>query len=110
MSSSRWPALALARARHGPPRVPFVLADAPAVVLGSVARAHLPRLRAFPDAFAETGGGLALRLPADERDGRLAEIHAVLRDEGLILAWRDEPYPLRDADGGEHATIERAAS
>lgn len=90
--------------------MPFVLADAPDIVLGSVALAHLPRLRRFPDAFVETSSALALRLPAGERDARLAEIHATLRDEGLIVAWRDEPYPLRDVRGGEHATIERAAS
>jgi len=106
----RWPALADARRRDGSERVPFVLAAARGVVLGSVARAHLARLRAFPDAFLELPDALALRLPPDERDGRLAQIHAQLRDEGLIVAWRDEPYPLRDVHGGEHATIERAAS
>jgi 8-oxo-dGTP pyrophosphatase MutT (NUDIX family) len=37
-------------------------------------------------------------------------VHAALRDAGAIIGWRDEPYPLRDRDGGEHATIERAAS
>ena len=100
----------MARRRDGPPRLPFVLADAPGVVLGSVARVHLARLRGFADAFVETPHGLALRLPPDERDGRLAEIHEALRDEGLIVAWRDEPYPLRDVAGGEHASIERAAS
>src|SRR6185369_4015735 len=47
----RWPALANARRRDGPERVPFVLAAARGVVLGSVARVHLARLRAFPDAF-----------------------------------------------------------
>jgi 8-oxo-dGTP pyrophosphatase MutT (NUDIX family) len=110
MSSSPWPCLAAARLRDGPARVPFVLAEAPGVRLGSVALDHLPRLRHFADAFAETPDALALRLPASERDGRLAEIHAALRDEGLIVAWRDEAYPLRDVRGGEHGTIERAAS
>jgi 8-oxo-dGTP pyrophosphatase MutT (NUDIX family) len=110
MSNPRWPCLRHARLCNGPPRVPFVLAEAPQRLLGSVARAHLPRLRGFPDAFAEMPGALALRLAPEARDARLAEIHAVLRDEGLILAWRDEPYPLRDAAGGEHGTIERAAS
>ena len=110
MSTLRWPCLRAARLCDGPPRLPFVLAEAPHVRLGSVALAHLPRLRGFPDAFVEIPGALALRLAPDERDARLAEIHATLRDEGLILAWRDEPYPLRDAGGGEHGTIERAAS
>jgi 8-oxo-dGTP pyrophosphatase MutT (NUDIX family) len=110
MTTHPWPCLAAARRCDGPPRVPFVLADAPGVRLGSVAAAHLPRLRAFADAFAETPHGLALRLPAGERDARLAQIHAVLRDEGLIVGWRGEDYPLRDVLGGEHGTIERAAS
>jgi len=41
---------------------------------------------------------------------RLAQIHARLHADGLIHAWRDEPYPLRDRTGGEHGTLERAAS
>ncbi|HEY9025828.1 MAG TPA: NUDIX domain-containing protein, partial [Burkholderiaceae bacterium] len=51
-----------------------------------------------------------LRLPAPARDARLAHVHERLRARGLIVAWRDEPYPLRDRAGGEHGTIERAAS
>jgi len=110
MIPNPWPCLEAARRRDGPPRVPFILADTPDVRLGSVAEAHLPRLRAFPDAFVETPRGLALLLPPAQRDARLAEIHAELRDEGLIVGWRDEAYPLRDTRGSEHGTIERAAS
>jgi 8-oxo-dGTP pyrophosphatase MutT (NUDIX family) len=122
MTNPSWPAFELARACRGPARVPFVLADdGPERVLGSVAIAHLAALRSWPDAFEELPAtnpprpdapprALALRLPAAGRDARLAEIHAVLHRRGLIRAWRDEPYPLRDRSGGEHATIERAAS
>ena len=116
MTQHSWPAIALARACDGPARVPFVLMDDGGPVLGSVAVAHLEVLRAWPDAFewlASPDGApraLALRLPAHARDARLAQIHAHLREAGLIVAWRDEPYPLRDRDGGEHGTIERAAS
>ena len=121
MSNPAWPALELARARRGLARVPFIL-PVPVVlggerVLGSVALAHLPVLRAFPDAFepVDTDGAgvpraLALRLAADGRDERLAEIHERLNRRGLIRGWRHEPYPLRDHAGHEHATIERAAS
>ena len=120
MTHPRWPALELARRRDGPPRLPFVPRED-----GAGRRARLrggrpsdgparlaPGVRGVSrnDAFVETPSALALRLPSDERDARLAEIHATLRDEGLITAWRDEPYPLRDVAGGEHATIERAAS
>jgi 8-oxo-dGTP pyrophosphatase MutT (NUDIX family) len=123
MTIPTWPALELARACRGPARVPFVLVDGGAErTLGSVAIEHLAALRAWPDAFEELADpraagragaaprALALRLPAAGRDARLAGIHAELHRHGLIRAWREEPYPLRDREGGEHATIERAAS
>ena len=116
MTQHSWPAIALARACDGPARIPFVLMHEQGPVLGSVAIAHLDALRAWPDAFellASADGApraLALRLPAGERDARLARIHARLRAEGLVAGWRDEPYPLRDRAGGEHGIIERAAS
>jgi len=116
MTQQTWPAIALARACDGPARVPFVLMDAQGPVLGSVALDHLDALREWPDAFQRVDGpdgaprALALRLPAPVRDARLAQVHERLRARGLIVAWRDEPYPLRDRAGGEHGTIERAAS
>lgn len=116
MTQQTWPAIALARACDGPARVPFVLGDERGPVLGSVAVDHLDALREWPDAFQRFDGAdgapraLALRLPAPVRDARLAQVHARLRAQGLIVAWRDEPYPLRDRAGGEHGTIERAAS
>jgi len=116
MMQQTWPAIALARACDGPARVPFVLMDERGPVLGSVAVDHLDALREWPDAFQRIDGpdgeprALALRLPAPVRDARLAQVHERLRVQGLIVAWRDEPYPLRDRAGGEYGTIERAAS
>ena len=116
MTQQTWPAIALARACDGPARVPFVLMDEQGPVLGSVAVDHLDALRQWPDAFARIDGpggaprALALRLPAPVRAARLAQVHERLRAQGLIVAWRDEPYPLRDRGGAEHGTIERAAS
>ena len=116
MTQHSWPAIALARACDGPPRIPFVLTHEQGPVLGSVAIRHLPALREWPDAFellAAADGApraLVLTLPAHARDARLAQIHARLRADGLIVGWRDEPYPLRDRAGGEHGTLERAAS
>ena len=116
MTQHSWPAIVLARACDGPARIPFVLMDEQGPVLGSVAIAQLDILRAWPDAFellASADGApraVALRLPAPERDARLARIHARLRADGLTPGWRDEPYPLRDRTGGEHGIIERAAS
>jgi 8-oxo-dGTP pyrophosphatase MutT (NUDIX family) len=114
MTQHSWPAIALARMCAGPARIPFLLPDGR--VLGSVAVGHVAALHAWADAFeleCDVDGGpraLVLRLPAGERDARLARIHAQLHADGLIVGWRDEPYPLRDRDGGEHGTIERAAS
>jgi 8-oxo-dGTP pyrophosphatase MutT (NUDIX family) len=119
MTQEHWPALRLARECGGPPRVPFLLpADGggPARVLGSVAVRDVVLLRAWPDAFGievDAGGApsaVVLALAPGGRDARLAQVHAALREAGAIIGWRDEPYPLRDRDGGEHATIERAAS
>ncbi len=116
MTPNSWPAIALARACDGPARIPFVLGHEHGPVLGSVALHHLEALREWPDAFEllRVAGGaprvLVLRLPAPARDARLAQIHARLRDDGLIVAWRDEAYPLRDRRGGEHGLVERAAS
>ena len=116
MTRHSWPAIALARACGGPARIPFLLLEDEGPVLGSVAVQHLEALREWPEAFElrTTPDGaprvLVLRLPAHARDARLAQVHARLRERGLILAWRDEPYPLRDRTGGEHGTIERAAS
>lgn len=121
MTDFDWPALVLARRRNGAARVPFVLPrlDGAPLVLGSVAVDHLCALRAWPDAFEAWPAGddasgapraLSLRLAPDVRDARLAQVHARLHAEGLVRGWRGEPYPLRDRDGGEHGTIERAAS
>jgi 8-oxo-dGTP pyrophosphatase MutT (NUDIX family) len=116
MTSSPWPAIARARTCDGPPRIPFQLMDLQGPVLGSVAVAHLEALRTWPDAFelVASGGGVAralvLRLPVAVRDARLAQIHARLHADGLIVGWRDEAFPLRDRAGGQHGVIERAAS
>jgi len=112
MSSPHWPCLRLARALGGAPRVPFTLADEGGVErrLGSVAEPDLAALAAWPEAFALTPAGVRLILPPATRDAALASIHQALRDQGRILAWRNEPYPLRDREGGTHGVIERAAS
>ena len=116
MTQHSWPALLLARACDGPPRIPFHLLSDGGPVLGSVALHHLDALREWPDAFellTHADGSpraLVLCLPASVRDARLAHVHARLRAQGLIVGWRDEPYPLRDRQCGEHGVIERAAS
>lgn len=101
-----WPAIAEAR-RHRRPRVDAWL-DGRRV--GSVAEDDLPALARWPDRFSCDARGVHLNLAPPQRDAALAEVHAVLRDEGRILAWRNEPFGLLDPiSGAVLATIERAA-
>jgi 8-oxo-dGTP pyrophosphatase MutT (NUDIX family) len=82
--------------------------------VGSVARAHLPRLADWPGWLRVDASGspqVHLTAPADERDAALAALNAALRRDGLILAWRDEPFALfAPGDGRVLATLERAAA
>ena len=122
MNRFPWPALHLARECNGlAPGYPFLLpgtTSAAERVLGSVAILRISTsCGRGPDAFdvaldPATGRvrAVSLRLSTDVRDARLAAVHEQLHASGLIRGWRDEPYPLRDRQGGEHATIERAAS
>jgi 8-oxo-dGTP pyrophosphatase MutT (NUDIX family) len=106
-----WPAIAAARAARVP-RVPFLVVDRGAAVgAGSVARAHLEALARWPEALRVDDAAVTLTLPAAERDRFFDQANRALRDAGLIVAWRDETYPvLAEADGRLLATFERAAS
>lgn len=100
-----WPALAAARSRRVP-RVPFCIAG---LAVGSVARDDLHALQAWPQWLSLRDGGV--HLTAADRDGALAAINASLRQQGLVRAWRDEWYAIRDPATGRHlARTERAAS
>lgn len=108
MSLGSWSAIAAAARRDAGARVPFVIDG---IAVGSVARTNLIALRRWPAALRLDDGGVTLTVPAGERDAALAEIHAELRREGLILAWRDESYLVVDpASQRPLARIERAAS
>lgn len=101
---------ALAAATAGTPgsRVPFRL-DGREV--GSVARADLPVLAAWPQWIAVGDDGVAWRTGAEGRDAQFDAVHRALRDAGTIVAWRDETYPVVDpATMRVLARIERAAS
>lgn len=99
-----WPALAAATAADANARVPLRVCDGvggPARLAGSVAREHLPLLAAWPQALGVDERGVALHLPAAERDGFLAQVNDALRQAGAIVAWRDETYALLALpDGG----------
>jgi 8-oxo-dGTP pyrophosphatase MutT (NUDIX family) len=109
--------LAAARAQSVP-RVPFLVEGEH---VGSVASAHVPRLAAWRQWIAADASGgeppaqvqvqVQLHAPRATRDAALATMNAALREEGLIRAWRDEPFSLFDpADGRVLATFERAST
>jgi 8-oxo-dGTP pyrophosphatase MutT (NUDIX family) len=90
------------------PRRPFRI-DGRAV--GSVAEAHLPALRVVSDFLAVGDEGVDFRADATQREPVFAEINALLREQGLIRAWRDEIFPVVDPETLVPLTrFERAAS
>jgi len=103
-----WRCLADARRDERGPRWP-VWIDGRRV--GSVNSAARAALAAFPQ-WLQTGadGALALVVPRAAREEALAEINAALRAQGLIRAWRDEPFAWWDEQGDLAAVIERASS
>ncbi len=107
----RWPALAAAQCRQVP-RCPFnIQHEGHALPAGSVARAHLNALARWPEALRVDDAGVLLMVPPAGRSAFLAQANAQLREQGLIVAWRDETYPLRALQGGALlATLERAAA
>ncbi|EHR70403.1 NUDIX family protein [Burkholderiales bacterium JOSHI_001] len=115
MAAPHWRAVERARAFDASARVPFAVLDRArgrAIPVGSVARAHLPALAAFSDLLAQDAkAGVQLTVPSTERDAAFAHMNQRLREAGLIVAWRDETYPvIAPASGELLATFERAAS
>jgi 8-oxo-dGTP pyrophosphatase MutT (NUDIX family) len=105
---SDWPALRAAGAHDAAARVPFSVNGK---AVGSVARAHLGALRAWPQWLRLDDASVALHAEAATLDAVLAELNAGLRRHGLIRAWRDEPFALFDpTDGSRLATLERASA
>jgi 8-oxo-dGTP pyrophosphatase MutT (NUDIX family) len=105
---SDWPALRAARARDAGARVPFVVNDA---AVGSVARMHLPALRAWPSLLHVDAERVAMRGNAASLQAALAQINDALRRQGLIVAWRGESFALFDpATLSRIAPMERAAA
>ena len=98
------------------PRAPFFIEDGPVgnaaqVEAGSVAVAHLQALARWPEALRVDDQGVTLTTAAAERDAFFAQANAALHQAGLIVAWRDEVYPVWSlADQTLLATFERAAS
>ena len=100
-----WPALAAARRRDITRRLPFVVEGRP---VGSVDRAHLPALAAWPQWLRL--GAEQVELIAGDRDAALASINATLHQAGWMRGWRDEFFALLDPGTGQRlARVERAA-
>lgn len=113
MNPTRWPALAAARAHDPRTRVPFFVvgAQGQAVEAGSVARAHATALRRWPQWLQVHGERITLQAGAATRGEAMATMNHALRAAGLIVAWRDEPFPLFDVHGRALGfAIERAAT
>ena len=112
MPAAAWPAIDDARRADATARLPFFIQDGGRPrAAGSVARAHLPALARWQPVLQVADHGLTLHCPAADRVALLAEINQQLRDEGLIVAWRDETYAVPALDDGHLlATFERAAS
>lgn len=99
-------ALGLARAGDCEARVPFALHGHR---VGSVAREHLNALRAHPRLLRVAPDGVDWMHP--EVNGPWADLNTVLREAGLVRAWRDELFTVFDPSTGTAlAQIERAAS
>ena len=109
---SPWPALRAARHTVVPRRPVILRGPRGPVPVGSVADAHLPALAAWPQWITIGPEAVTLDFGAEIEaiNTRWATVNEALRAQGLIVAWRDEPYGVWDEQEVSHATIERAAS
>jgi 8-oxo-dGTP pyrophosphatase MutT (NUDIX family) len=106
-AATSWFAIPAAR-RCEVPRVPFEIDGR---VVGSLACHHLGALARHAELLHIEPQRVALRCAAEARDGAFAQLNQALREAGLILAWRDEPYAVLEHPGAPVlARIERAAS
>ena len=102
-----WHALREAR-RQVRPRRAFVV-DGEHV--GSVDEAHLAALQPWSRWMEVREQAVVLTAGAEDREAVLAEVNARLHEQGLIRAWRDEPFPLLSpATGQALAVFERASA
>ena len=102
-----WHALREAR-RQVRPRRAFVV-DGEQV--GSVDEAHLAALQPWSSWMEVREQAVVLTAGAKYREAVLAEVNARLHEQGLIRAWRNEPFPLLSpATGQALAVFERASA
>lgn len=96
-----WKCLELARTHLPSTRLPVMLCDqhGSPVPIGSVSRAHVAAICSLAGADAVRETDTALHLPWSFADPGLCEaalgrLNLRLRDAGLIVAWRDEAFPV----------------
>jgi 8-oxo-dGTP pyrophosphatase MutT (NUDIX family) len=102
-----WQALNEAR-RQVRPRRPFVVDNER---VGSVDEAHLSALQPWGRWLELRAQAVVLTAAPSERDAVFSEMNHRLREQGLIRAWRDEPFPLLcPRTGAVRAVFERASA
>jgi 8-oxo-dGTP pyrophosphatase MutT (NUDIX family) len=102
-----WHALTEAR-RQVRLRRPFVVDNER---VGSVDEAHLSALQPWVRWVEVRAEAVVLTAGAPERDAIFTEMNHRLRAQGLIRAWRDEPFPLLSPTTGRVlAVFERASA
>lgn len=102
-----WHALTEAR-RQVRPRRPFVVDNER---VGSVDEAHLSTLQPWVRWVEVRAEAVVLTAGAPKRDAIFTEMNHRLRAQGLIRAWRDEPFPLLSPTTGRVlAVFERASA
>jgi 8-oxo-dGTP pyrophosphatase MutT (NUDIX family) len=107
-----WPAVRAARDHDAAARIGwFVAAAAGDIELGSVARAHVQALRRWSRWLQFEPQRIRLVAPREAWSEVFAQMNAALRSDGLIRAWRDEPFTLYSTAGQDlGVAIERAAA
>lgn len=79
--------------------------------VGSVQEAHLAALQPWARWLDVRAQVLVLTAPPEARQAVFEEMNQRLRDQGLIRAWRDEPFPLLSPTTGRVlAVFERASA
>ena len=91
--------------------LPFYLDDQP---LGAIHRERLSLFSAYPSVFVHTERGLTLHPSLVGVKARSAAVTSLLKawhTQGIITAWRDEPYRIATRYGAEPLLLlERAAA
>jgi 8-oxo-dGTP pyrophosphatase MutT (NUDIX family) len=79
--------------------------------VGSVDEAHLAALQPWGRWFEVRAQAVVLTANAPEREAVFTDVNTRLHEQGLIRAWRDEPFPLLSPTTGRvMAVFERASA